>query len=146
VTVRRPALVGVFGALLSAPLFLSVNIQAAELQTSQKSSATQPAPAKKPSAKKKRRSRPRTQQAPTPERIREIQEALARAGHLDAEPTGKWDAATIAAVKSFQQAKGLAVTGKLDARTLQRLGLGSEVAGQAPPRLPATANGSTSRP
>jgi peptidoglycan hydrolase-like protein with peptidoglycan-binding domain len=78
--------------------------------------------------------RRRTQQAPTADRIREIQRALATTGRYSGEPTGKWDAKTIEALKAFQQENGLTPTGKLDALTLQKLGLGSEVAGSAPPR------------
>ncbi len=95
------------------------------------SGAAKKAPAKK-SASRARRSR--GQAAPTTDRIREIQEALHRAGHYRGEPTGKWDASTTTAMRNFQQAQGLKATGKLDAVTLQRLGLGSPVAGVAPPR------------
>jgi peptidoglycan hydrolase-like protein with peptidoglycan-binding domain len=82
------------------------------------------------------RRRARAQQAPTPDRIKEIQAALAKAGHYNGEPTGKWDAKTIEALKAFQQANGVSPTGKLDARSLQKLGLGSDVGGAAPPRPP----------
>jgi len=85
-------------------------------------------------AKKRRVRRARGQSAPTPERIREIQAALAQAGCYSGEPTGKWDAASAEAMKRFQQAQGLQPTGKIDALSLQKLGLGSEVAGLAPPR------------
>ena len=37
-------------------------------------------------------------------------------------------------MKSFQQAHGITPTGKIDASSLQKLGLGSDVAGVAPPR------------
>jgi hypothetical protein len=39
-------------------------------------------------------------------------------------------------LSKFQVANGLAPTGKLDALTLQKLGLGSETAGLAPPTPP----------
>ncbi len=81
-----------------------------------------------------RRARVRAQRAPTPERISEIQAALAAAGHYSGQPTGKLDASTIQSVKHYQAANGLPATGKLDARTLQKLGLGSPIAGAAPPR------------
>jgi peptidoglycan hydrolase-like protein with peptidoglycan-binding domain len=70
---------------------------------------------------------------PEPARIREIQQALAREGYYQGEPTGKWDEPSMAAMKQFQAAKGLAPTGKLEALSLQKLGLGSPVAGLAPP-------------
>jgi hypothetical protein len=87
----------------------------------------------------KSKSRERAQRAPTPERISEIQSALAGAGHYSGAPTGKWDASTIQAMKHYQQANGLAPTGKLDAHTLEKLGLGSPITGVSAPRPPATA-------
>ncbi len=77
--------------------------------------------------------RRRGQQRPSAERIREIQQALIRAGYLEGKPTGRWDAKTRAAMRRLQQENGLPVTGKLDARSLVKLGLGSETAGVAAP-------------
>jgi peptidoglycan hydrolase-like protein with peptidoglycan-binding domain len=76
--------------------------------------------------------------APTPDRITEIQTALARENAYPGDPNGKWDAATIDAMKRFQTAQGLSPTGKIDALTLQRLGLGSDVAGKGAPTPLAT--------
>lgn len=94
-----------------------------------------------PVAKKKKNisSKPRRQLAPEPDRIKEIQQALARESFYQGDPTGKWDDATVSAMKNFQQAKGLQPTGKIEALSLQKLGLGSSVAGLAPPtpRSPA---------
>ncbi len=89
-------------------------------------------------AKSSRRSgrRERGQKAPTPDRISEIQQALAKDGSFAGTPNGKWDSATAEAMKKFQEAHGLNPTGKLDAKTLQRLGLGSQTAGAAPPLPP----------
>ena len=81
----------------------------------------------------RRRRRRRGQQRPTAERIREIQQALLRAGYLEGKPTGRWDAKTRAAMRRLQEENGLPVTGKLDARSLVKLGLGSETAGVAAP-------------
>ena len=88
----------------------------------------------------KRAPRPRAQNAPTPERVLEIQNALAAKGCYSGEPTGKWDARTVEAMKKFQSENGLAVTGKLEAKSLQKLGLGSEIAGVARPRPAASTN------
>ena len=74
------------------------------------------------------------QMAPTADRIREIQSALAASDAYKGEPNGKWDAASIDAMKHFQQVNGLNPTGKLDAHSLQKLGLGSETAGRGAPR------------
>jgi len=89
---------------------------------------------KSPSHKKS--TRVKGQAAPTPERISAIQEALASKGVLEGTPTGKWDDTTVEAMKKFQSSHGLNPTGKLDALTLQKLGLGSETAGLAPPTPP----------
>ncbi|MGA2511214.1 MAG: peptidoglycan-binding domain-containing protein [Candidatus Acidiferrales bacterium] len=101
------------------------------------SSASSPSstPAKKVSHKKKHYSkRQATQKAPTPDRISEIQTALAHEGYYQGNPTGKWDANTVAAVQKFQSAKGIDANGKLDAPTLQKLGLGSDIAGVSAPK------------
>jgi hypothetical protein len=94
---------------------------------------------KKPTkSKKSRTKRQKGQMAPTPERIEEIQSALTRGGYYKGEPNGKMDADTQDALKRFQEANGVSSTGKIDALTLEKLGLGSDTAGvgapkQAPP-------------
>ena len=99
------------------------------------------------SSSRKRSKRVKGQAAPTPERISEIQTALAKKGLYSGEPNGKWDESTSEAMKKFQAAHGLTPTGKFDALTLQKLGLGSETAGVAAPTPPpnATANRLLSR-
>jgi peptidoglycan hydrolase-like protein with peptidoglycan-binding domain len=82
------------------------------------------------------------QKAPTSDRISEIQAALAKDGSYQGTPSGKWDDDTAAAMRKFQSAHGLTASGKLDAPSLQRLGLGSQTAGMAPPTPPP---GATSR-
>ena len=76
------------------------------------------------------------QKAPTTDRINEIQTALARDGSFSSSPNGKWDDSTVDAVKRFQVGHGLNPTGRLDAPTLQKLGLGSTTAGVAAPTPP----------
>jgi peptidoglycan hydrolase-like protein with peptidoglycan-binding domain len=83
--------------------------------------------------------RVRGQEAPTPERINEIQEALASKGAFAGTPSGQWDDSTVDAMKKFQASHGLDPTGKLDALTLQKLGLGSQTAGLAAPTPPPNA-------
>ena len=84
-------------------------------------------------AKKSTGGRQRGQMAPTPERITEIQEALSKNGAMSSSPSGKWDDSTADAMRKFQAAHGLNPTGKLDAQTLNHLGLGSATSGLAPP-------------
>src|ERR1700687_5016861 len=88
--------------------------------------ATQSSVKKKKGAKSKKKVKPTAhgQKAPTPDRIREIQGALNREGDLDGQPTGKWDDATVDAMKKFQEAHGVSPTGKIDALTFNKLGLG----------------------
>jgi peptidoglycan hydrolase-like protein with peptidoglycan-binding domain len=82
------------------------------------------------------------QKAPSADRVIEIQAALAKDGSFQGMPNGKWDDDTAAATRRFQAAHGLNPTGRLDALTLQRLGLGSQTAGVAAPTPPP---GSVSR-
>src|SRR5712664_2807627 len=89
---------------------------------------------------KKSQRRERGQKAPTPDRISEIQQALAKDGSFTGTPNGKWDASSIDATRKFQEAHGLNPTGKLDAKTLQQLGLGSQTAGVAPPMPPISSS------
>jgi peptidoglycan hydrolase-like protein with peptidoglycan-binding domain len=59
-----------------------------------------------------------------PERVREIQQALVKAGTLHEEPNGKWDDATREAMRQYQQENGFAPTGLPEAKPLMKLGLG----------------------
>jgi peptidoglycan hydrolase-like protein with peptidoglycan-binding domain len=89
---------------------------------------------------KKSKARERGQKVPAPERISEIQQALAKNGSFTGTPNGKWDASTIEATRKFQEAQGLNPTGKIDAKTLQHLGLGSRTAGVAAPMPPVNSS------
>ena len=74
------------------------------------------------------------QKAPTSDRITEIQTALAHGGYYQGDPNGRWDGNTVAALQKFQSANGIEPSGKLDAPSLQKLGLGSDIAGVSAPR------------
>ena len=63
-----------------------------------------------------------------------------------AKPTGKWDAATMDAMKKYQDKKGLNPTGKIDAVTLNKLGLGSGTAGKGAPVPAASTSASPADP
>jgi peptidoglycan hydrolase-like protein with peptidoglycan-binding domain len=123
---------------LTTAVALIAGLSAAQIVTAQ----SQSKPVKKPAAKSRKapvRSGPRVQTAPTPDRITEIQQALAREGFYSGDPNGKWDDTTTAALRNFQTAKGLTPTGKLSALSLQKLGLGSETAGKGAPMPTADA-------
>jgi peptidoglycan hydrolase-like protein with peptidoglycan-binding domain len=85
-----------------------------------------------------------SQKAPTADRITEIQSALARGGYYQGDPNGRWDPNTVSAVERFQSANGIDSNGKLDAPTLQKLGLGSDIAGVSAPRAVVPTSGTSS--
>jgi hypothetical protein len=132
-------------AWVCAPAILSAtasSTHAGQATSSSSASASAPSASTHASHKKgrKRRStRTPTQKAPTADRISEIQSALARGGYYQGDPNGKWDSSTVSAMQKFQSANGIEPTGKLDAPTLQKLGLGSDIAGVSAPR-PVTPN------
>lgn len=64
------------------------------------------------------------QQVIQTDRAREIQEALIREHYLDGQPTGIWDARTVAAMRRFQTAQGWQSKVVPDSRALIKLGLG----------------------
>jgi putative peptidoglycan binding protein len=64
------------------------------------------------------------QMAPTPDRYREIQQALIGKGYLKSEANGVWDAQSQDALLRFQTDRNLSPTGKLSAASLIALGLG----------------------
>lgn len=111
---------------------------AARPAASQTSSTT--SKKKKASSKSKKKGKVKGQTAPTPDRIKDIQAALQKDGSYQGEPTGKWDAATTGALSKFQEKNGFPVTGKIDALSLNKLGLGSDTAGKAAP-VPVTTPG-----
>jgi len=131
-------------ALLACACVVAGGEARAQAQTSTTTSAKSSAKSsssKSASHKKRRRTsssrRQPYQKAPTSDRITEIQTALARGGYYQGDATGKWDSATVSAVERFQAAHGIDADGKLDAPTLQKLGLGSDIAGVSAPRPPA---------
>ena len=66
-----------------------------------------------------------TQKAPTSDRYKEIQQALASKGYLESgSPSGVWDNSSVEALKKFQADQSLEPSGKLDSVSLIALGLG----------------------
>jgi peptidoglycan hydrolase-like protein with peptidoglycan-binding domain len=145
---RRVKFLVLSAALLTVSL--SVFAQSSSTTGSTSSSKHSTSAAKKKTVSKKRHSkREPTQKAPTPARITEIQTALERRGCYQGDPNGKWDSNTVAAMQKFQSENGLESSGKINALTLQKLGLGSSIAGvsapkpvQPPPNKPAASSSS----
>lgn len=94
---------------------------------------------------RKRRHHVTLPKQPAADRTEEIQSALERGGFYSGNPNGKWDGGTQEALRRFQTANGLPPTGKLDALSLQKLGLGSDVAGLSAPRAVTSGNQSSSQ-
>ena len=65
------------------------------------------------------------QTTPTPDRYRQIQEALAAKGYLGTEEaTGRWSENSVDALKRFQADQNIASNGKINSLSLIALGLG----------------------
>jgi hypothetical protein len=64
------------------------------------------------------------QQAPTADRLKEIQQALASKGYYKGEPNGEWGADSADALKRFQAEQNLMPDGKINSLSLIALGLG----------------------
>jgi hypothetical protein len=88
-----------------------------------------------------RRPAPRyyAQMQPTPDRYKEIQQALADRGYFKGNVDGTWGATSTDALKRFQHDQSLAEEGKIDALSLTALGLGprrTAAASAIPPPAP----------
>lgn len=70
--------------------------------------------------------RQRGQQSIDPERVTQIQQALIGKHYLTGDPTGKWDATTVAAMQKFQADNGWQTKLMPDSRALMKLGLGPD--------------------
>jgi len=82
-----------------------------------------------------------SQQTPTPERYKEIQQALVNKGYLQGEPTGEWGADCVDALRRFQTDQNLTADGKIGSLSLIALGLGPKrLTAQTAPPQPAAAD------
>lgn len=97
---------------------------AAAGKTPSKAGTTRTAASKKRGKKAPAQSWRARQQVPTPDRYRQIQEALAAKGYLKAEPSGVWNGESTEALRRFQADQKLEPTGKLNSLSLIALGLG----------------------
>ncbi len=76
----------------------------------------------------------RSQQQPSADRYKEIQQALADKGYFKAEPDGNWGPASIDALKHFQHDQKLVEDGKIGSLSLIALGLGPKRDAEQPPK------------
>ena len=68
--------------------------------------------------------RPPTQQQPSADRYKEIQQALADKGYLQGPIDGAWNPGSVEALKRFQKDQNLDADGKIGSLSLIALGLG----------------------
>ena len=74
------------------------------------------------------------QLAPTPDRYKQIQSALAAKGYLKAEDAnGSWNQASVDGLKRFQSEQNIESTGKINSLSLIALGLGPKHEAPAAP-------------
>ncbi|PYV48109.1 MAG: hypothetical protein DMG92_14530 [Acidobacteria bacterium] len=118
--------------IVALPLLL-MSLAFGSASTQKEQSANSGAKAKKSSyhsvhhaGKRTRKTRARGQKAIDGDRIRQIQEALAREHYLKGEPSGKWDASTQQALRRYQADQGWQSKTVPDSRALIRLGLGPD--------------------
>jgi len=78
------------------------------------------------------KAQPARQAAPSSERYKEIQEALVAKGYMTTPPNGQWDENSQDAMRKFQSAQNLSVSGKLSSRSIIALGLGAPSAAVPP--------------
>jgi hypothetical protein len=96
------------------------------------------------SSKSAKKAPPRTtwrnrQTTPTPERYKQIQNALVAKGFLSPEDaSGQWGQDSTDALKKFQAAQNIQSTGKIDSLSLIALGLGPRHDDATPPKPPET--------
>ena len=113
-------------AVLAVSLACCASLPADTAANKKPTQAKASVPARKKTAA--RRSPTRTwragQMAPTPDRYKEIQDALAKRGYLHGEATGAWDQDSADALRRFQQDQNLQPSGKLNSLSLIALGLG----------------------
>ena len=77
------------------------------------------------------------QQAPTPERYKEIQQVLADKGYFKGSVDGRWAPDSVDALRRFQADQSLEPDGKLGALSLIALGLGPKrLSAQSTPATP----------
>lgn len=122
--------------LLAAAVWSAPSASGKATRSAAKSGASTASKARLKKSSKHSKRREKGQKAPAPDRISEIQQALAKDGSFNGAPSGRWDDSTVEAMKKFQAGHGLNPSGKLDAPTLNKLGLGSQTAGVAAPMPP----------
>lgn len=137
-------------ALVLVPLGLTIAQTTATTTTAKKKTTTSTAKKRKPVTARKATATAsrapaapkqtwRTRQLqPTPDRYKEIQQALMSKGYLAGEQPGSWNQQSVDALRHFQEDQNLDATGKINSLSLIALGLGPkrETVAAVPPAQP----------
>jgi peptidoglycan hydrolase-like protein with peptidoglycan-binding domain len=89
--------------------------------------------------------RPPSQQQPTTDRYKEIQQALATKGYFEGPVDGAWNPGSVEALKRFQKDQNLDPDGKIGSLSLIALGLGPK-RGVAPAQSAPSSNEPVDQP
>lgn len=93
------------------------------------------------------RSKGNYQSAPTPDRYKEIQQALATKGYFKGQVNGQWGPDSVDALRRFQGDQSLTQDGKLGSLSLIALGLGPKrITAQARPEPQTVAPNQANQP
>jgi hypothetical protein len=94
-------------------------------KTPARKSTTRKTTARRRTTSKRRTTWRNRQMSPTPERYKEIQEALVAKGYLNPDDAnGTWGSSSVDALKRFQAEQNIEASGKLNSLSLIALGLG----------------------
>jgi peptidoglycan hydrolase-like protein with peptidoglycan-binding domain len=138
-------------------LIFLLTIFVASMALPQSATTPKKSPSTKSAAARKGRSSSRTgktapsirtarQTVPTPDRYRDIQQALVTKGYLKSEPNGVWDTQSADALRQFQTDQKLSPTGKISSATLIGLGLGPKTSAEPPKPADPKAEASPTAP
>ena len=116
---------GLIAAVPASKKKTSTKSKSAAKKTTASTASRKSSSKKRTAGKKAAPSWRNTQRNPTPDRYKEIQQALATKGYLEPSAlSGVWDTSSIAALKKFQADQNLEPSGKIDSLSLIALGLG----------------------
>ncbi len=106
------------------PVKQTATKQVATKQVAKQGTTSKQVASKQTATAKKAPPRYYPQQLPTPDRYKEIQDALANKGYFAGPSDGTWGPSSVDALKHFQHDQSLNEDGKLDSLSLIALGLG----------------------
>ncbi len=134
----RKFLFWVLAAAMAMCTFSAYGAGGARKKKSTKTTSASASIRKQPVAKRPAVTWRNRQTQPSPERYKEIQQALANKGYLGAgQANGVWDSTSVDALKRFQADQNIESSGKINSLSLIALGLGPKR--ETPPavKLPA---------